>query len=166
MSHLSRPSQKSLWSHEAFRGLFLSTIFFTFGFTIYGLCLPLIVYDLTKSAEYMGIVRGVEFLPNLFFAIFVGIFFDRVDRKKWAIILLIGQSMMVAGLYMACHFMSNPLPVIIPGTFITMLICYAYFNASFGLQKISLSLEHQQASMSMFSSARRSLRPSAQRCLE
>ena len=56
----------SLWGHAQFRRLFVSTTSFTLGTQIYQLGMPLILYELTRSAAAMTAMRAVELLPNLF----------------------------------------------------------------------------------------------------
>ena len=58
-------STTALWGHSQFRRIFVSTASFTLGTQIYQLGMPLILYELTKSAVAMTAMRAVELMPNL-----------------------------------------------------------------------------------------------------
>ena len=73
-------SASPLWQHPGFRRLYFSSASFTLGTQIYQLALPLIFYELTRSAAVMTTVRAVELLPNLLLAMFIGVWVDRMDR--------------------------------------------------------------------------------------
>ena len=72
-----------LWQQPVFVGLFASTLFLALGSQIYQLALPLILYELTHSLNAMSQLRAVEFLPNLLLAVFIGVWVDRVCRRRW-----------------------------------------------------------------------------------
>lgn len=93
--------QTSLWKSPAFRTLFLTAFFASFGSTIYKLALPLLVYEISGSSEIMGWMRAVEFLPNLLLAMFIGAWVDRFDRKRWSQWMLIGQITCLIAAYLA-----------------------------------------------------------------
>lgn len=134
---------------SAFKIFLIGSAFFSLASSIYALVIPLIVYDITKSPAKMGLVRGVEYLPHVFFAIVLGLFFDRVNRKTWAVRFLFIQACIVIGLYCALRWMSlDPMYFIVPSTFAVMLLSYAFFNASFGIQKKILTSEEQDITIS------------------
>ena len=81
---MSAVSSPSLWRQPVFAGLFASTALLALGGQIYQLALPLILYELTHSLAAMSNLRAVEFLPNLLLAAVIGVWVDRVCRRRWA----------------------------------------------------------------------------------
>jgi MFS family permease len=59
-------------------GFFISTI----GDWFYQLALPLLVYDLTRSALSMAVTYGLAYAPFLLLLPFGGVIADRVDRRR------------------------------------------------------------------------------------
>lgn len=59
-------------------GFFISTI----GDWFYQLALPLLIYDLTRSAMSMAITYGLAYAPFLILLPFGGVIADRVDRRR------------------------------------------------------------------------------------
>ncbi|ADU29332.1 MFS transporter [Evansella cellulosilytica] len=74
-------SGKSLWKNGQFLLLLSGSSISNLTFYIFTLALPIIIYDLTQSTFAMGTMRGIEFLPNLLLAIFIGVLVDRFNRK-------------------------------------------------------------------------------------
>ena len=85
----STPS--TLWQHAGFRRLYASTLCFSLATRIYELAMPLILYELTRSASAMASMRAVELLPNLLLAMFIGVWVDRFDRALWARLAMAGM---------------------------------------------------------------------------
>lgn len=71
----------SIWRSPAFMILLGAGAVMALGNKIYELALPLILYDLTKSSVVMSTMRGIEYLPNLLLAMFIGVLVDRVHKK-------------------------------------------------------------------------------------
>lgn len=152
MNTTSQTMNSNIWKNSNFRNFFLTSAFFNLAFHIYGLSIPLIMYELTQSSKLMGVVRGVEFLPNVLFAIVIGVFFDRVNRKKWSVRFLGLQAILVLALFFLIHFKFFNLIIISLFTFLIMLLGYTFFNASFGIQKVVLPVEDQGKSIAALSS--------------
>lgn len=152
MNTTSQTMNGNIWKNSNFRNFFLTSAFFNLAFHIYGLSIPLIMYELTQSSKLMGVVRGVEFLPNVLFAIVIGVFFDRVNRKKWSVRFLGLQAILVLALFFLIHFKFFNLIIISLFTFLIMLLGYTFFNASFGIQKVVLPVEGQGKSIAVLSS--------------
>ncbi|WP_199181099.1 hypothetical protein [Chromobacterium alticapitis] len=91
------PLPVSLWRQPVFSGLFASTALLALGGQIYQLALPLILYELTHSLSAMSNLRAVEFLPNLLLAAFIGVWVDRVCRRRWAQRSLLAMAAWQAG---------------------------------------------------------------------
>ncbi|GMQ49077.1 MFS transporter [Vibrio sp. 10N] len=161
MTTLIEP-QASIWKNRPFVILFSSAFFVALSGQIYNLALPLLVYDLTQSSQVMGVIRGVEFLPNLLLALFLGVWVDRIDKKRWSQTMLIGQVMVVLCSYTAVEMMSNPLWVLFPCAFLMMAFNYGYHLARITMLKNALPPEAQNtatARMSVLNSVMETVGP-------
>jgi MFS family permease len=58
----------------------------SFGSAFTGFALPLLVYDLTRSALGLAIASAASFLPWPLFGLLIGAWVDRVDRKRLMIL--------------------------------------------------------------------------------
>ena len=145
-------SHGSIWKNRTFVTLFSSALFVSFASQIYTLALPLLVYELTQSSEWMGWMRAVEFLPNLLLALFIGVWVDRSDKKQWSLTMLLGQAMTVFISFLAVEFLAEPLWVLFPCAFLMMAFNYGYHNARMSIQKSALSHETQNVATARMSS--------------
>lgn len=150
MDTLSQP-QTSIWRNKPFVILFSSAFFVAFSAQIYNLALPLLVYELTQSSEVMGWMRAVEFLPNLLLAMFIGVWVDRVNKKRWSQWMLLGQVAMVTASYLAVETISEPLWVLFPAAFLMMMFNYGYHNARMSMMKSVLPHEVQNTAVARMS---------------
>src|SRR5215207_3739504 len=92
-------NSESIWQNRNFVILFSTGVLITLGGRVYELALPLIIYELTHSSIAMGTMRAVEFLPNLLFAMAVGVFVDRADKKQWMLAMVALQTLVLSALY-------------------------------------------------------------------
>lgn len=152
MDTLTATRQGSIWRNRAFQILFTSTLFVAFSAQIYNLAMPLLVFELTQSSEIMGWMRAVEFLPNLLLALFIGVWVDRVNKKRWSQVMLCGQAVMVLISYAAVELMDNPLWVLFPCAFIMMACNYGYHNARMSMMKSALAKDTQNTAIARMSS--------------
>ncbi|CAG9620402.1 MFS transporter [Sutcliffiella rhizosphaerae] len=84
--------EPSLWKNKHFMFLWIGKVISNFGFQIYVIALPLLIYELSKSALAMSMMRAVDFLPNIFIGMLAGVMVDRFNRKrimKYAVIMQI-----------------------------------------------------------------------------
>lgn len=84
--------EPSLWRNKNFMFLWVGKVISNFGFQIYAIALPLLIYELSKSALAMSMMRAVDFLPNIFIGMLAGVMVDRFNRKsimKYAVLLQI-----------------------------------------------------------------------------
>lgn len=142
----------SIWSQPVFRTLFFTAFFASLGSTIYKLALPLLVYEISGSAEMMGWMRAVEFLPNLLLAMFIGAWVDRFNRKRWSQWMLIGQIACLIAAYLAVEWLTSPLWVLFPAAFLMTTFDYGYHNARMGIFKNVLPTEQQNTATARMSS--------------
>ncbi|QUJ66365.1 MFS transporter [Photobacterium sp. GJ3] len=144
-------SHPGIWKDPRFLMLFSSAFFAAFGAKIYSLALPLLVFDLTSSAEWMGWMRAVEYLPNLLLALFIGVWVDRVNRKHWSQVMLIGQCLCLLIAYTAVEWLAEPLWALFPAAFLMMAFDYGYHNARLGMMKTALPQALQNTATARFS---------------
>lgn len=142
----------SIWKTRSFVILFMTALSVTLGHAIYNLALPLVVYQLTESSQMMGWMRAVEFLPNLMLALFIGVWVDRFDKKRWSQAMLIGQIVTILISYSALNWLSKPLYVLFPCAFMMTAFYYGYSNARMAMIKLSLPQEQQGIATSRMSS--------------
>lgn len=142
----------SIWKNSRFLILFSSAFFVAFGAKIYDLALPLLVYELTQSAQMMGWMRAVEFLPNLLLALFIGVWVDRFNKKRWSQCMLLGQIAMLVISYSAVRWLDNPLIALFPCAFLMMAFNYGYHNARMGMMKNALPQSLQNTATARMSS--------------
>ncbi|MFD1737096.1 MFS transporter [Bacillus salitolerans] len=137
-SSISLRSRPSIWKNVNFIILLLSGSIMTFGSKIYELALPLILYQFTHSAVTMSTMRGIEFLPNLFLAMFIGVFVDRADKKRWTLWSIFLQIILLIILYLSVQY-GKPSPILfyICG-FLLMTFNYAFINARMSIVKQAL----------------------------
>lgn len=71
----------NLFKNHTFRKIYSIHFFVNISITIFSFIVPIILYDLTKSALAMSTMRMMEFLPNIFLGMLIGVFVDRINRK-------------------------------------------------------------------------------------
>lgn len=71
----------NLYANKTFRQLYSIKVLSAVSSTIYTFIIPLVLYDLTKSAVAMSTMRMVEFLPNVLLGMIVGVIVDRLNRN-------------------------------------------------------------------------------------
>ncbi len=71
----------NLYANKTFRQLYSINILAAVSSTIYTFIIPLVLYDLTKSAVAMSTMRMMEFLPNVLLGMVVGVIVDRLNRN-------------------------------------------------------------------------------------
>lgn len=135
-------SPPSLWRNPSFLILMATSILLGLGQKIYSLALPLLVYELTESSAWMGWMRAVEFLPNLVLALFIGVWVDRFNRKRWAMHMLLGQTSLLVLAFVAIQWQVAPLWVLFPAAFCINACAYGYSNAKMGIMKVVLPHRH------------------------
>jgi MFS family permease len=74
-------TEGSLWLNKNFLFLWFGSIISSFGFQIYFIALPLLIYDLSQSALAMSTMRAIDFFPNIFIGMLAGVIVDRFSRK-------------------------------------------------------------------------------------
>ncbi|MFD2615093.1 MFS transporter [Paenibacillus gansuensis] len=123
---------------NSFAILLLSSILLTFGNKIYELVLPLLMYELTHSSVAMAQMRTAELLPNFFFAVFIGVIVDRVNKKTWVISMVGAQAVLLIALVLLVRSGSPYFFLYYLIGFLLMTFNYGYFNAQMSLTKLAV----------------------------
>lgn len=89
-------SKRMVYKNTVFTKILFSDSLNSFAFQFYAFTIPLIIYEFSKSALAISSMRAVEFLPNLLLALFIGVFIDRVNRKKLLVSVSIIQIVMIS----------------------------------------------------------------------
>lgn len=74
--------EQTLWSNKNFMLIWGGSVISSFGYQMYIIAIPLLIYDLSRSALAMSTMRAIEFIPNIFIGILAGVFVDRLNRKR------------------------------------------------------------------------------------
>lgn len=74
-------SELSLVKNRNFLLLWGSSTISSFGMQMYSIAIPLLIYDLSRSALAMSMMRAIEFFPNIFLGMLAGALVDRLNRK-------------------------------------------------------------------------------------
>ncbi|QDQ27840.1 MFS transporter [Chitinimonas arctica] len=128
-------TQPSLWRHVGFRRLYLSTVGFSLGTQVYQLAMPLILYELTRSAAAMTAMRAIELLPNLLLAMFIGVWADRIDRGRWARLAIAGMVVLMGVQVLLLEQGAAALPFFFITAFVLMTLNYLYAICRMGMIK-------------------------------
>jgi len=140
-TQIALPTKSSIWMHPNFLVLFISGAMITFGNKIYELALPLILYQWTSSSVAMSTMRGIEFLPNLLLAMFIGVLVDRVRKKQWSLWAVLFQVIILFLLYFLSIRSEPSMVIFYIGGFLLMTCNYAVGNARVGMVKHTLPNE-------------------------
>lgn len=74
--------ERTLWRNKNFMLIWGGSIISSFGHQMYIIAIPLLIYDLSRSALAMSMMRAIEFFPNIFIGMLAGVFVDRLNRKR------------------------------------------------------------------------------------
>ncbi|WP_284036925.1 MFS transporter [Neobacillus sp. 114] len=141
----------SIWRNQSFLILLSSTFLLSIANRIYELLLPLILLELTNSSVAVTTMRTSELLPNLLFGTFIGVFVDRLNKKKlalWSIGLQAGLLLCLAWMLKIETTLLAPYYLI---GFLLMTFNYGYFNAQVGLVKMNIPPEYFNSANAKFS---------------
>lgn len=86
-------------------------------------------------------MRGIEFLPNLLLAMFIGVLVDRAHKKRWSLWAISFQILILFGLFFSIEWGIHSNLLFYLCGFLLMTFSYAYFNARASIVKLSLPNE-------------------------
>lgn len=141
----------SIWRNKSFSMLLGSVLFMTIGNKIYEIVLPLIMYEITRSSVSMASMRTAELLPNLLFAVFIGVIVDRVNKKRWVLWMTAAQALLLFSFVYLFKTNTQNLYLYYMIGFLLMTFNYGFFNAQTSLTKLSVSPEHLTSANAKFS---------------
>jgi MFS family permease len=72
----------NLWRNKNFLLIWGGSIISSFGMQMYIIAIPLLIYEISKSALAMSMMRAIEFFPNIIIGMIAGVFVDRFNRKR------------------------------------------------------------------------------------
>jgi len=131
-------SATSIWKNRNFVILIFTGFLLSFGSRVYELALPLIIYELTQSSVAMGSMRALQFLPILLFGLFIGVFVDRGDKKRWMLWSVALQMLLLFSLFVYSQLQTPSYLVFYAGGFCLMMFSYGYINARISSVKWAL----------------------------
>ncbi|KAA0965924.1 MFS transporter [Sporosarcina sp. ANT_H38] len=94
----STTTDQALWKNKNFMLIWGGSIISSFGYQMYIIAIPLLIYDLSRSALAMSMMRAIEFFPNIFIGMLAGVFVDRVNRKRMMQWTSLIQAMSMVGM--------------------------------------------------------------------
>lgn len=98
-----RATDQALWRNKNFMLIWGGSVISSFGYQIYIIAIPLLIYDLSRSALAMSMMRAIEFFPNIFIGILAGVFVDRLNRKRMMQWTSLVQAMSMVGMIMLLY---------------------------------------------------------------
>ncbi len=135
---MTASSPASIWKNRNFVILLSTGFLLSFGGRVYELALPLIIYELTQSSVAMGSMRALQFLPILLFGLFIGVFVDRADKKRWMLWSVALQMLLLFGLFLYAQLGPPSHRVFYAAGFTLMMLSYGYINARISSVKWAL----------------------------
>jgi MFS family permease len=90
-SPLSSGTAVSALRHRTFRIVFLGAFASNIGTWMQNVVLGAYAYDLTRSSTFVGVIIFAQLGPNLLLSMIGGLIADKVDRKKFLIVLSVEQ---------------------------------------------------------------------------
>lgn len=135
---MTASSPASIWKNRNFVILLSTGFLLSFGGRVYELALPLIIYELTQSSVAMGSMRALQFLPILLFGLFIGVFVDRADKKRWMLWSVALQMLLLFGLFAYAQLGPPSHQVFYGAGFLLMMFSYGYINARISSVKWAL----------------------------
>ncbi|MGC5325351.1 MFS transporter [Brevibacillus sp. SYSU BS000544] len=150
-SSTSVAKPESIWRSKTFTLLLTSSLLLTVGNKMYEIVLPLIMYELTHSSVTMASMRTAELLPNFFFAVFIGVLVDRVNKKKWVLGMVGTQALLLFILVFLFKSHNQTMGLYYLVSFLLMTCNYGFFNAQMSLTKLSVPTHHLTSANAKFS---------------
>ncbi|MGE7983658.1 MFS transporter [Solibacillus sp. NPDC093137] len=92
-----------LWKNKQFARLFFGTTISNLTFYIFTFLLPILIFEYTNSSFAMSIMRAIEVLPNIIFAVLIGVLVDRYNKKKILLNALVLQIISISIIILLLH---------------------------------------------------------------
>lgn len=101
----------------------------TFGGSFTSFALPLIIFRLTGSAISLAITVAVATLPNLLFGLLIGAWVDRLDRKRFMLVINFAQAGVIATIPFLSFLGDNSTSTIYAVSFISSTLGLCFMTA-------------------------------------
>lgn len=121
--------KNSVWRNTQFIYLWTGTSLSNLTFHVFTLALPLLVYEMSRSTFAMGVLRGVEIIPNILLGIFIGVLVDRFHRKRIMFFAVLTQLLSVSVIIMLSFFSSLQLWMLYGLALFLYISIYTFSNA-------------------------------------
>jgi MFS family permease len=118
---------RSALTHRTFRIVFLGAFASNIGTWMQNVVLGAYAYDLTHSSTFVGVVIFAQLGPTLVLPMFGGLLADKIDRKRFLIILSLEQLLFSLGVALVT-LSSNPSHVLL----VVMVLMVGAGSAMFG----------------------------------
>ena len=90
---MSKPSAFRAFRHRNYRVLFPANVLSNIGTWAQRIAQDWLVLELTNSAQLLGIITALQFLPSLLLSLYGGVLADRFDKRSLLIITNIGAGL-------------------------------------------------------------------------
>lgn len=90
---MSKPSAFRAFRHRNYRVLFPANVLSNIGTWAQRIAQDWLVLELTNSAQLLGIITALQFLPSLLLSLYGGVLADRFDKRTLLIITNIGAGL-------------------------------------------------------------------------
>lgn len=98
------PSDGGLWRHPAFVVYVSARTISVGGTAVTTVVLPVLVYQLTKSAALTALIGALEAIPYVILGIFAGVIADRVSRRKIMVTCDTSSAVLMASIPLTAAF--------------------------------------------------------------
>ncbi len=133
---------RTLWTSLDFVGLAGASLVVGLGYQVYSLDFPLLVNTLShRSPVAIGALQGVEFLPNLFLAMLIGVVVDRVSRRRFILTATALRAAVLLGIYALLRAGVFSMGAILASAFLLSTVSYAFHNARMSIVKVVFARE-------------------------
>lgn len=121
--HGADAATESLWRNAAFLRLWFARAVSAAGSAITGLALPLTaIYVLGAGPGQMALLRFADFIPNILFGLFIGVWIDRVRRLPILVWSDLGRGVLLASIPLAAFLGFVTFPHLLVVAFIVSIL--------------------------------------------
>ncbi|NBU23533.1 MAG: MFS transporter, partial [Actinobacteria bacterium] len=90
---MSKPSAFRAFGHRNYRVLFPANVLSNIGTWAQRIAQDWLVLELTNSAQILGIITALQFLPSLLLSLYGGVLADRFDKRALLVITNVGAGL-------------------------------------------------------------------------
>jgi MFS family permease len=128
---------RSHWRNRDFLVLAAASVVMSLGYQIYSLDFPLLINQISaRSPVAMGALKGIEFLPNMLLASFIGVIVDRVSKRRFISAVTAVRAIVLLGIFGLLAAGTRSILAILAAGFLVSAVVYAYHNARMSIIKL------------------------------